>query len=76
LGGALARLEREIQGTGVPVVNLTAAMRAHAARELERGRYIYWRDDTHWNARGIALAASEISRAWAGEFAAHCRTGR
>jgi len=33
-----------------------------AASEYQRGRYIYWLDDTHWNAEGIEIAASAIAR--------------
>jgi hypothetical protein len=60
----LARLEARLRAAGVPVVNLTGPLVAQAARDLERGEYLYWRDDHHWNARGIALAAGEIHRAW------------
>lgn len=60
----LDRLEQRLRATGIPVVNLTATFRAAAAAALDRGSYIYWRDDTHWNARGIALAAAEIARVW------------
>jgi hypothetical protein len=76
LGGTLTRLEQQIRNVGIPVVNLTPAFRAEAARELDRGRYLHWRDDTHWNARGIGVAAAEIARGLGPELAAHCRTGR
>ena len=76
LGGTLTSLERHIREAGIPVVNLTAALRAEAARELDRGRYLHWRDDTHWNARGISVAAAEIARGVRTELAAHCRGRR
>jgi hypothetical protein len=60
----LTYLEDEIRGVGVPVVNLSTTLRAAAAAALERDDYVYWRDDAHWNADGIAIAAREISRAW------------
>lgn len=60
----LERLEGRLRAAGVPVVNLTAPFMAQAERDLPCGQYIYWRDDHHWNARGIALAAREIRRAW------------
>jgi SGNH hydrolase-like domain, acetyltransferase AlgX len=60
----LARLEARLRAAGVPVVNLTGPLTTQAARALERGAYLYWRDDHHWNARGIAVAAGEIRRAW------------
>ena len=76
LGGTLTRLEQRIRDAGIPVVNVTAAFRGHAGRELDHGRYLYWRDDTHWNARGIGVAAAEIARGLRTELAAHCRRGR
>jgi hypothetical protein len=60
----LESLERAISAKGVPVVNLTPAFRRRAAAELARGNCIYWRDDTHWNPRGIAAAVAEIGRAF------------
>lgn len=59
-----ARVERRLRGAGIPVVNLTEPFRAAAAAGVDAGEYIYWRDDTHWNAAGIAIAAAEIARAW------------
>jgi hypothetical protein len=60
----LTYLEAEIRRVGVPVVNLSAPLRGAAAAALERGEYVYWRDDAHWNAEGIGIAAREIARAW------------
>ncbi len=59
----LDRLEREILGAGVPVVNLKNSFRVRAARDLPGGSYLYWLDDTHWNGRGMGVAAEEIARA-------------
>ncbi len=64
--GYLDRLERRLQAAGVPVVNLTASLRAAAAAALERGADIYFPDDTHWDSAGVSLAAAEISRVWGG----------
>ncbi|HEX2035766.1 MAG TPA: hypothetical protein VHS99_16435 [Chloroflexota bacterium] len=58
------RLEGELRAAGVPVVNLTAPFVAGAERDLAQGEYIYWRDDHHWNRRGIALGAEEVAKAW------------
>lgn len=59
--GYLERLEAALGGAGVPVVNLTGVMRAESKRALERGEYLYWRDDVHWNARGIEIASAAIA---------------
>lgn len=63
-GHYLDRLERELRGEGVSVLNLTPFLSAEAAHYLERREYLYWLDDLHWNARGIALAAAAIREAW------------
>jgi hypothetical protein len=57
----LGELERRLRAAGVPVVNLTAAMSEGAARDLDHGVYLYYRDDIHWNRRGTELAATVVS---------------
>jgi SGNH hydrolase-like domain, acetyltransferase AlgX len=56
----LNRLDRALQAMGIPVLDLTPVLSAEAARYLEHGKYLYWSDDIHWNARGIAVAAQAI----------------
>jgi len=63
-GDYLDRLESELRAMGIPVLNLAPFLSAQAARQLERGEYLYWLDDIHWNARGIALAAAAIRARW------------
>ncbi|MBU1694233.1 MAG: hypothetical protein KKC51_09755 [Verrucomicrobia bacterium] len=52
---SLDDLETHIRAEGVPVVNLLPTFRERA----KRGELLYWADDTHWNERGIQLAAEE-----------------
>ena len=64
---SLARIEAGLKTARVPVVNLTEPLRAAASVELAAGRYVYFLDDTHWNAAGIAEAARAIApqlRTW------------
>lgn len=56
----LEAVERALAGRGIPVINLTQAMREEALREFTAGRFLYYRQDTHWNARGIGLAAKAV----------------
>jgi SGNH hydrolase-like domain, acetyltransferase AlgX len=56
----LERIEGELRRTGTPVVNVTTSFQTAAAQELARGRYLYWRDDTHWNSLGINIAATQL----------------
>jgi hypothetical protein len=58
----LDRLEHELTASNVPVVNLTAALSREAAERAPGHEYLYWRDDIHWNRKGIQLAASAILR--------------
>lgn len=49
--------------TGIPVHDLTPAMRADAEAALaEDGSLLYWPDDTHWNGLGTSSAAREVAR--------------
>lgn len=58
----LDRLEKALVEAGIPVINLTGFMRQKARESLEQGEYLYWRDDVHWNAKGIGLAVDEMIR--------------
>jgi hypothetical protein len=53
-------VEQRLSSAGVPVVNLTPTFRAQAASQLARDSYLYWLDDSHWNAAGVHIAAVEI----------------
>jgi hypothetical protein len=60
----LGQIEDQLRSRGVPVVNLEPVLRERAERDFERGAYIYRRDDSHWNERGIVVAADAIAKAW------------
>lgn len=61
-GGAILNgIEGQLHLAGIPVLNMTAAFQESAKRGLDNRDYIYWRDDTHWNARGVSLAADCLS---------------
>jgi hypothetical protein len=47
-----------LQARNIDTVDLLATFREARAR----GERLYWRDDTHWNDEGIALAAQKIAR--------------
>jgi hypothetical protein len=46
----------------VPFVDLTEPLINRAKELLPRGKYVFWRDDTHWNREGAAVAAREVER--------------
>lgn len=53
---ALNGIEKGLKDGGVRVVNLLAPFRAAA----QKGELLYWPDDTHWNSRGMDLAATQV----------------
>ena len=38
---------------GIDVVDLTDLLMLSAEKYQKKGKFIYWRDDTHWNVNGI-----------------------
>mgnify|MGYP001281529438 FL=1 len=46
---------------GVPVYDLSKNMSLSVAKYLSEGKYLYWRDDTHWNHNGIFVAMNYVS---------------
>ena len=54
-------VEQRLAAANVPVLNLTPDFRKQAEALLARGEYLYWLDDTHWNAEGIHEAAQAIT---------------
>jgi hypothetical protein len=61
---ALDRFERDLSNAAIPSVNLRHLFRSKASEEMKNGRYLYFLDDTHWNARGIRVAAQALSTQW------------
>ena len=60
---SLARHCDELQ---LPFVDLTEPLVRRAGELASEGRFPYWRDDTHWNAEGIAVAARAVADLVAG----------
>jgi hypothetical protein len=54
-------VEQRLTSADVPVINLTAQFRARAEALFARDEYLYWLDDSHWNAEGIREAAQAIA---------------
>lgn len=52
----LSTLQKELSVRGVRVVDLLPAFQEYAGTTL-----LYWKDDTHWNGKGIRLAAEETA---------------
>jgi SGNH hydrolase-like domain, acetyltransferase AlgX len=53
-------VEQRLVAANVPVINLRPQFRKQAEALLDRDEYLFWLDDTHWNAEGIREAAEAI----------------
>ncbi|MEW6387437.1 MAG: hypothetical protein AB1491_07980 [Thermodesulfobacteriota bacterium] len=47
---------------GIKCLNLTEPLQQESARLLKENKLTYWRDDTHWNQYGIAVAAKIVDK--------------
>lgn len=47
----------------LPILNLTTPLTDSAAKNINSDQFVFWRGDTHWNCKGMAVAAFEISKA-------------
>jgi hypothetical protein len=45
----------------IPCTDLTGPLIAESERLLKEDKFTYWKDDSHWNRNGIAVAAGIIS---------------
>jgi hypothetical protein len=45
---------------GVRCVNLTGPLQEESRRLLPEGKLTFWKDDSHWNRYGMAIAAREV----------------
>jgi hypothetical protein len=59
----LNNMEGMLRRSGIRAMNLEPIFQARAAEELEKGRLIYWKDDSHWNQEGIRIAAKACANA-------------
>lgn len=56
LPSVLWTVEDILKELGIPSVNLLPPFLEAA----EKGEWLYWRDDTHWNSQGIEIAAERV----------------
>lgn len=54
-------LRRYCAARGIPAYDLTPVLTDAARRDLAAGRYVFWRDDTHWGPDGIRAAAEVVA---------------
>ena len=68
----LPELASALRAAGISAIDLTPVLRQHADAAFKQNKYVYWRNDTHWNADGVGIAADEIVRTFP-ELRKSCR---
>jgi len=58
----LPELANALRAAGISAIDLTPVLRRQADAAFKQNKYIYWRNDTHWNSVGVEIAADEIVR--------------
>ena len=56
----LAALKAQFGKHHIPVIDLTPSLQKAARAHLKKGEFVFWRDDTHWNAHGIAAIVGDV----------------
>ena len=54
-------LKNSYSHLNIPVYDLTDIMKHSISKYLSKEKYLYWRDDTHWNQYGIFEAMNYIN---------------
>jgi len=54
-------LKNSYSHLNIPVYDLTKIMRLSVSKYLSKEKYLYWRDDTHWNQYGIFEAMNYLN---------------
>ena len=55
-------VQEALEQADISVINLLNVLQQKAQEYYQKNLYIYWRDDVHWNARGVELAAQEMQK--------------
>ena len=55
-------LKKRFNLLDVPVYDLSVEMKNSVPSYLSEGKYLFWRDDTHWNNYGIFVAMNYINK--------------
>jgi len=57
-------VQEQARRLGVRCVNLTGPLQEESRRLLPEGQLTFWKDDSHWNKNGMAVAARAIQAFW------------
>ncbi|MCX8110556.1 MAG: hypothetical protein N3D15_04845 [Syntrophorhabdaceae bacterium] len=53
--------QRLAKALNIGCTDLTGPLRKESERLLKEGKFTFWKDDSHWNGYGIAVAAQAVS---------------
>ncbi len=53
-------LKEAFKDTKAEIIDLTPKLQDEAEKYLRLDKYLYWRDDTHWNGTGIRAVLSDV----------------
>jgi hypothetical protein len=54
-------LRKGYEEFSVEVIDLTHVLKSAAMEQGKHGKFVYWRDDTHWNGIGIGAVANHLA---------------
>lgn len=57
-------LKKSYKSNNIEIIDLTKFLQKEAKKNLKKNDFIFWKDDTHWNEKGISLVMEYISRTW------------
>ena len=57
----LTKLREGYKSTCIPVIDLTKPLKNEALKLKKVNEFVFWKDDTHWNGRGISVTANVIN---------------
>ncbi len=55
-------VQEALEQADISIINLLNVLQEKAQEYYQKNLYIYWRDDVHWNARGVELTAQEMQK--------------
>lgn len=59
---SVAALQKIFDPYHIPVVDLTPLLVDEARKLLPENKYVYWRDDSHWNGNGTRSVGAAVAR--------------
>jgi hypothetical protein len=57
----IQRVSRELRARGIRTLNALPVYRASVPQQLETGDLLFYREDNHWNARGVEVIARVLA---------------